>query len=97
MYVQIFAARDLDEKIDVTPLVNSALGLDSWLVMRHGPSYANLSSTQRLGFTKINKLKISTDNEITDYFYDSITNSNRPPRLSYIVRRHERALLGIQK
>ena len=63
-----------------TPLINAALGLDSWLVMRHGPSSSALAScgqTQRLGCYFCNDI-VAPENSTRDRTLDQQCTVTRP-------------------
>jgi len=63
-----------------TPLINAALGLDSWLVMRHGPSLSALAScsqSQRLGCYFCNDI-VAPENSTRDRTLDQQCTVTRP-------------------
>lgn len=65
-----------------TPLINAALGLDSWLVMRHGPSSSALTSacgtqSQRLGCYFCNDI-VAPENSTRDRTLDQQCTVTRP-------------------
>jgi ubiquitin-like modifier-activating enzyme ATG7 len=63
-----------------TPLINAALGLDSWLVMRHGPSSSALASwgqSQRLGCYFCNDI-VAPENSTRDRTLDQQCTVTRP-------------------
>ena len=63
-----------------TPMINAALGLDSWLVMRHGPSSSALAScgqSQRLGCYFCNDI-VAPENSTRDRTLDQQCTVTRP-------------------
>ena len=63
-----------------TPLINAALGLDSWLVMRHGPSssvLAGCGQSQRLGCYFCNDV-VAPENSTRDRTLDQQCTVTRP-------------------
>ena len=65
-----------------TPLINAALGLDTWLVMRHGPSASSLSNVtttnnQKLGCYFCNDI-VAPENSTRDRTLDQQCTVTRP-------------------